>query len=52
MQRSAVSGQRSAVSSEGSPKGGAYGADYPDPGVEAKNQRLSAPNAPYVTTHF
>ena len=24
-----------------------YGADYFNPGQEAKNQRLSAPNAPY-----
>ncbi|NEO20428.1 MULTISPECIES: hypothetical protein [unclassified Moorena] len=25
-----------------------YGADYPNPGVEAENHRKSAPNAPYA----
>ncbi|NEQ08159.1 MULTISPECIES: hypothetical protein [unclassified Moorena] len=29
-----------------------YGAHYPNPGYEAKNQRLSAPNAPYATFAF
>ncbi|NEP49268.1 MAG: hypothetical protein F6K65_10750 [Moorea sp. SIO3C2] len=27
-----------------------YGADYPNPGHEAKNQSKSAPNAPYALT--
>ncbi|NEO15551.1 MULTISPECIES: hypothetical protein [unclassified Moorena] len=29
-----------------------YGADYPNTGYEAKNPRLSAPNAPYALNNL
>ena len=35
----------------GSPKLVRYGADYPNPGDEAKNKSKSAPNTPYPLTY-